>query len=289
MSSKVAVLGLGLMGAGMAGQLLAKGFDLAVWNRDGAKSAPFGARGARVATTPAAAVVGAEVVVAMLAHDEASRTVWLGADGALAAMEAGAVAVECSTLSPGWIAGLAAAAEARGLFLVDAPVTGSTANAEAGDLRFLAGGRSEALDKAAHVLLAMGNSIVPLGKSGCGAVMKLINNFMCAVQSATLAEALVMAERSGLDVTQVAEALGTGAPGSPHVRALAQRMLARDYRPNFTPPLMVKDLDYAIAAFSEQGITLATAAAARARHADAAARAPDQDIAVVIEPIRGGD
>jgi len=288
MSSKVAMLGLGLMGAGMAGQLLAKGFDLAVWNRDGAKSEPFRARGARVAGTPAAAARGSEVVVAMLANDEASRAVWFGADGALAAMEAGAVAVECSTLSPGWVAELAAAAEACGLFFVDAPVTGSKSNAEAGDLRFLAGGRRDALAKAGPVLLAMGSSIVPMGKSGSGAVMKLINNFMCAVQSATLAEALVMAERCGLDVAQVAEALGTGAPGSPHVRALAQRMLTRDYRPNFTPPLMVKDLDYAIAAFSEQGITLATAAAARARHADAAVRAPDQDIAVVIEPIRGG-
>ena len=284
---KVAALGLGIMGAGMARQLVRQGFDVTVWNRDVAKAAPLAASGARVATTPADAASHADVVFAMLATDDASRSVWLGEQGALAAMRDDAVAIESSTLTVDWIRELTTAARARGIGFLDAPVTGSKAQAETGTLSFLVGGPAELLERVRPVLAAMGGNIAHLGPSGCGAMMKLINNFLCGVQVASLAEALAMAERSGLDLRQAAAVLGAGSPGSPLVRAIGQRMVDRAYEPNFFVPLMAKDLAYARQAFAGAGIELRSADVARERFI-AAERAGfgDQDIASIVELLR---
>jgi 3-hydroxyisobutyrate dehydrogenase len=134
---KIALLGLGTMGRGMALNLLKAGFPLTVYNRTRAKAEALAEAGAVVAENPARAAEGATVVLAMLADDEASRAAWHGADGALAAMPPGSIAVECSTLSPSWIAELCGAARERGLRLVEAPVTGSRVQAEGGQLNFL--------------------------------------------------------------------------------------------------------------------------------------------------------
>jgi len=128
----VALLGLGTMGAGMAANLLKAGFPLTVYNRSRAKAEAFAAQGARVAETAVAAARDADVILSMLADDAASRAVWLGQDGALAAAKSGAVLVDSSTVSPAWIDELAKAASARGLELLDAPVTGSRMQAAGG-------------------------------------------------------------------------------------------------------------------------------------------------------------
>jgi len=287
---KVAVLGLGIMGAGMARQLVAKKFDVAVWNRDVAKTAALSSAGARVAATPAMAAAGADIVLAMLANDDASRGVWLGADGALAAMQKDSVAIESSTLTVDWIRELAAAAHDRGIAFLDAPVTGSKMQAEAGALSFLVGGDADLLERVRPALAAMGGNIAHLGPTGSGAMMKLINNFLCGVQVASLAEAIAMAERSGLDARQAAAVLSAGSPGSPLVKIVAQRMLDRAYEPNFFIPLMAKDLSYARQAFARAGIELASADAARAYFVDAERAGMGQkDIAAIVELLRRGD
>ena len=263
MTLKVAVLGLGIMGAGMAGQLLKKGFAVTVWNRDAVKAQPLVAAGARGAATPAGAVRDADLAIAMLAQDDASRAVWLGQDGALAALAPGAIALESSTLTVEWVKELAAAAQARGVGFLDAPVTGSKVQAESGALSFLVGGSAELLERVRPALSAMGNNITHVGSSGSGALVKLINNFLCGVQVASLGEALAMAERSGLDTRQVAQVLSNGSPGSPLVRIIAQRMVDRDYRPNFFVPLMAKDLTYAQQTFARAGLPLESALVAR--------------------------
>jgi len=284
---KVSVLGLGIMGAGMAGQLVAKGFEVSVWNRNPAKAARFGKLGARVATTPADAVHGADLVIAMLADDDASRGVWLGPAGALASMRREAIAIESSTLTIEWVRELGLAADARGVGFLDAPVTGSKAQAESGTLAFLVGGRAELLERARPALIAMSGSIAHLGPSGSGATMKLINNFLCGVQVASLAEALAMAERSGLDARQAAAVLGAGSPGSPLVKIVAQRMLDRAYEPNFFVPLMAKDLAYSRQAFARAGLELKSAEVAREAFL-AAERAGfgEKDIASIVELLR---
>ncbi len=195
----VALLGLGTMGSGMAANLLKAGFPLAVYNRTVAKAERFAEGGARVAATPAEAAKGAQVILSMLADDNASREAWLGEKGALAAAEPNAVLVEASTASPAWIAELADRAGARGLALLDAPVTGSRVQAEGGQLAFFAGGSERALATAMPVLQAMSKDVIHLGPSGAGAKMKLVNNFLCGVQVASLAEAVAWLERSGLD------------------------------------------------------------------------------------------
>jgi 3-hydroxyisobutyrate dehydrogenase len=283
---KVAVLGLGIMGAGMARQLIDRGFDVTVWNRNVARTAAFEA-GARVAGTPAQAAAEADVVLAMLADDDASRSVWLGDRGALAAMRESAVAIESGTLTVEWIQELAAAAHDRGIGFLDAPVTGSKVHAETGALSFLVGGHRELLERVRPVLAAMSKSITHLGPTGSGAMMKLINNFLCGVQVASLAEAIAMAERSGLDARLAAEVLSGGAPGSPLVKMIAQRMLDRAYDPNFFIPLMAKDLDYARRTFARAGIDVPSAEAARARFLDAErAGMGRMDIAAIVESLR---
>lgn len=287
MSTKVAVLGLGIMGAGMAHQLLKAGYDVAVWNRSPARAEPLVEAGARQADSPADAAAGAAFVVAMVADNDASRNAWLGPQGALAAMAPGSVAIDSSTLDPDWIETLAAEMKAAGVHFVEAPVTGSKVQAESGTLRFFVGSDGESLELARPVLDAMGNGVIHLGPAGSGAVMKLANNFMAGIQVASFAEALALIEAKGLDREQAVNVLRNGAPGSPMVGLMADRMLAQNYDPNFLVPLMAKDLGYAGALLASVGIDSGLAAAARARFQQAeAAGFGDRDISSVVEPLR---
>ncbi len=285
---KVAVLGLGTMGSGMARRLLAAGFDVTVWNRSADRAALLGDAGAHVAATPAQAADGAAIVIAMLADDAVSRSVWTGSDGALTVMAPHAIAIDSSTLTGGWIAELAAFAETRGVRFLEAPVTGSRDQAAQGALRFLIGGDSATLADARPALDAMGSAIVHLGPIGSAATVKLANNYLCGVQVASLAEAIALFERRGLDLEQAMSILFDGAPASPMVKAVGRRMLDRDYDPpHFVAPLMAKDLAYATATLAENGISSALAPAARAAFDDANALGyGEKDIASVIESLR---
>jgi 3-hydroxyisobutyrate dehydrogenase len=287
MSTSVALLGLGTMGSGMAQNLLKAGFALTVYNRTIAKAAPLADSGAKIASTPAEAANGAQFVISMLADDPASRAAWLGADGAVAVAAPGAILIESSTVSPEWIAELGASASARGLSLLDAPVTGSRMQAAGGQLSFLVGGSADVLAQAMPVFLAMGKEAIHLGPLGSGAKLKLVNNFLCGVQVASLAEGIAWLERSGLDRDKALTFLKSAAPGSPLFTALSARMTSRDYTVNFLLKLMTKDLQYAQDAASEAGISLTTAANARALFEQAIAQGhAEEDMASVIEPIR---
>jgi len=287
MTKRVAILGLGTMGMGMAKNLLKAGFSVTAYNRTQAKAAPLAAAGARIARTPAEAASDADMVISMLSDDDASRKTWTGAQGALEGARPGAVLVECSTVTPAWIAELAGLAAARSLSLLDAPVTGSRMQAEGGQLNFLVGGDAGVLERVRPVLAAMSREIVHLGPVGSGARMKLINNFLCGVQIASLAEGLVWIERSGLDREQALKVLCNGAPGSPLLHALSARMAASAYDVNFLLSLMRKDLHYAGADAATLGVELHTASTAEARFAEAAAAGyADKDMSAVIEPLR---
>lgn len=284
----VALLGLGIMGSGMAHNILKAGFPLTVYNRTQSKAQPFAERGAQVAATPREAVAGAQVVISMVGDDDASRAMWLGADGALAGAAADAVLVECSTLSTAWVRELAGLAQERRLAFLDSPVTGSKDAAEAGELRLYMGGDAEAIDRARPVLEAISQRIVHLGPNGSGALMKLINNMMVAAQAAVLAEGLLLAEQAGLDMDQVVPLIINGAPGSPIVKGKAARMVAHDYSDTqFALRWMHKDTTYAMRAAGEYNVPMPTVAAARevfqlARNAGY----DDADFSAVIEALR---
>ncbi len=283
----VAFLGLGIMGSGMARRLLVNGFPLTVFNRNAEKSKPFAAEGAHVAGSPREAVAQAGVIISMVADDNASRGLWLGENGALAAVKPGTLCIECSTVTVGWAKELAAAATVRGCEFLDAPVTGSKMHAVNGELNFLAGGSASTLEQARPVLAAMGKTITLIGPSGSGALLKLINNFICGVQVAALAEAMAMIERSGLDRAKVLDVLTNGAPGSPIVKTVSARMAAPDFTPNFPLRLMAKDLGYAIQEGGQLSVELLTAAVALKEFQRAIdTGCGDKDIAAVVEPFR---
>ncbi|CAM8672698.1 MULTISPECIES: NAD(P)-dependent oxidoreductase [Sphingobium] len=287
MNRKVAVLGLGIMGSGMARRLIAAGFEVAVWNRSREKAEALGAAGARIAETPANAASGASIVVAMLANDDVSRTVWTGDDGALAVMDRDAIAIESSTLTSDWVLELTRDAVAHGVRFIEAPVTGSRDQAAQGILRFLVGGDADAIDAARPAFDAMGSALVHLGPVGSAATVKLANNYLCGVQAASLAEAIALFERRGLDMEQAMSILFDGAPASPMVKGVGRRMLDRDYAPHFLVPLMAKDLGYAAQALADAGIPSAIAQAARQRFAEAdAAGEGERDIAAIVEQLR---
>lgn len=284
---RIGFLGLGIMGSGMARRLMANGFPVAVYNRNAKKAEGFVEAGARVATSPRDAASGADVVMCMVADDAASRSMWLGDNGALSAVKPGTIGIDSSTITVGWARELAAAVESRQCEFLDTPVTGSKAQAAAGELNFLVGGSPATLEKARPVLAAMSKTITPIGPVGSGAMIKLINNFVCGVEIIAIAEALTMIERSGLDRTRALEVLTNGAPGSPLVKTVSTRMTAGDYTPNFLLRLMTKDLNYSLQEADKLSLRLNTAAAALETFQKAmAAGHGDKDIAAAIELVR---
>lgn len=275
------------MGSGMAGCLLSANFPLTVYNRNAEKTTPFITAGAIRANSPREAASRAEIVITMVADDNASRAVWLGENGALAGVMPGAILVEASTLTVGWISELATAATQRGCELLDAPVTGTKSHAAAGELLFLVGGSAEALNKVRPALAAMSRDVVHLGPTGSGAFLKLINNFLCGVQAASLAEAVSLIAKSSLDRDKALSILINGAPGSPLLKAITARATARDFTPNFLLRLMAKDLSYAAAEGQRCGAELRTAATAEGIFRQAIAKGyADQDFAAVIESLQ---
>ena len=272
------------MGIGMAHRLLGAGFPLAVFNRTQEKAASLVVQGAQVAATPLEAAKGAEIIISMVADDAASHAVWRGWHGALAGVTRGALLIESSTLTPKWISELANAAAKRGCELLDAPVTGTKPHAAAGELCFLVGGSAEALEKARPVLAVMSRAIVHVGPSGSGALLKLINNFLCGVQAAALAEALALIEKGGLDRDKALDVLTNGAPGSPLMKTLLARINAGDYSPNFRLSLMAKDLAYSLKEGGRHGLSLAMVAAALKvfKQAETAGHG-ERDFAAIVE------
>ncbi len=269
-ATTVTVLGLGAMGTRMAMRLLDAGHRVSVWNRTPGTAEPLRARGARVATTPADAVQGATVAIAMLRDDAASRAVWCDdTSGALTALSAGALVVESSTLTVEWVRTLAArVADAGGRF-VDAPVVGSRPQAEAGELVHLLGGDTADVERAVPVLRAMSAAQLHVGGVGSGAALKLVVNTLFAVQVGALAELLPLLRAGGLDLARALDALGRTAVASPALRGAGALMLADVHAPLFPVELVHKDLGYAAGVDGSRPLTAAALDVyARARDAN---------------------
>ncbi|MGF6310223.1 3-hydroxyisobutyrate dehydrogenase [Bradyrhizobium sp. i1.8.4] len=282
--TRVAFIGLGRMGHGMAGRYLDAGFTVAVWNRSKAKAEDLIARGAHWATSPEDAAIDADAVVTMVADDEASRAVWLTRDGAAANMKAGTLAIECSTVSYQHTLEMARELHGRSLIYIDCPVTGLPEAAAAGKLTLLVGADAADLEKARPFLAPIGSTIRHFGAVGTGTVFKLINNLIGAVQIASLAEGVAIAEQAGLDMQLVAEALATGAVASPQVIRHSRRMVDRDFSgASFTAALRHKDADYAVRLAETLLPGVPVSRAALAAYGKAKAHAPDADEGRMIE------
>lgn len=283
----IALIGLGIMGNGMGHNLLKAGYPLTVYNRTREKTEELASAGAQVAATPREAAQSADVVISIVANDDASRAVWLGEDGVLAGVRPQTMLIESSTLSPAWIRELAGLAEAQQCQLLDAPVGGSKPQAAAGELIFFVGGAQSDLERVKAILDVLGQRTNYLGPSGSGATMKLINNLMGGVQVAALGEALALAAQAGLNTEQVADLLSNGAPGSPIVKTKAPSIVAHDYPTNFALRWMHKDLSYALAEGERHALSLTTVAAARSLYQQALDKGlADDDFGAVAEVVR---
>jgi 3-hydroxyisobutyrate dehydrogenase len=233
----------------MAARLLATGHELHVYNRTASAVTALVRLGARGFESPKDACLGVDAVFSMVADDGASREVWLAPQGILAAdLVPHAFAIECSTLSHQWVGELSTRCKARGLRYLDAPVTGLPEAAAAGALTLLVGADREDLQAARAMLDGLAVSVLHFGPVGAGTAYKLIINLMGAVQIASAAEGLAMAERAGLDLGAVADAMATSQAASPQVVRNTRRMVAQDHDRNvvFRSTLRLKDVEYGL-------------------------------------------
>lgn len=233
----------------MAARLLAAGHRLRVYNRTHSRAETLAKDGATVHTTPKDACTGVDAVISMVSDDAASGSLWLGADGVFdAGLAPGTLAIECSTLSHAWVLTLAEEAKRRQLHYIDAPVTGLPNMAAAGELTMLVGADAEHLRAAQPILSAFSKQTFHFGAIGAGTTYKLMINLLGAVQIASLAEGMVIAERAGLNLHTVVEAIATGQAASPQVVRNARRIVDGDHQENvlFTPELRLKDVRCAL-------------------------------------------
>ncbi|GIJ55353.1 NAD(P)-dependent oxidoreductase [Virgisporangium aurantiacum] len=244
MDETVAVIGTGNMGAAMVARLRAHGRPVTVFNRTGSRAAALAARtGAEVATSARAAAASARVVVVSLADDAAVAATYEGTDGLVAGLRPGAVVAETSTVSPETVRALAGPVAAAGATLLDAPVSGSVPVVERGEVTVLAGGDAAALDTARPVLAAFASRVLHLGPLGSGATMKLVVNGVVHSLNQAVSEALVLAERAGVDRRAAYEVFAASAVAAPFVHYKRAAFEDPDGTPvAFRLDLVAKDL-----------------------------------------------
>ncbi|MBM4383030.1 MAG: NAD(P)-dependent oxidoreductase [Deltaproteobacteria bacterium] len=266
--SSVAFLCLGAMGRPMAGHLARAGHAVVAYNRTRGKAEAWAAEyGGRVASTPRDAVSGAEFVFACTGNDADLREITLGAQGAFAALAPGAVFVDHTTASPALARELAAEAEKRGAHFVDAPVSGGEEGAKRGQLSIMAGGDAAAFERAREVFACYAKAALLIGPSGAGQLTKAVNQLCIAGVLAGLSEGLAFAEKSGLDLTRVIEAVSKGAAQSWQLDNRARTMAERRYDFGFAVDWMRKDLGIAFAEAARIGASVDAARAVDALYA----------------------
>ncbi|MFF8798446.1 MULTISPECIES: NAD(P)-dependent oxidoreductase [unclassified Methylobacterium] len=255
--ANVAFLGLGVMGSPMAGHLARKGHTVTVYNRTRAKAdAWVAAHGGRAASTPREAAAGCEIVFACVGNDDDLRSVVLGAEGAFAGMEKGAVFVDHTTASAEVARELSAEADAAGLHFVDAPVSGGQAGAENGVLTVMCGGDEATYARVEPVIAAYAKSCRLLGPSGSGQLTKMVNQIAIAGLVQGLSEAIHFAKRAGLDVESVLEVISKGAAGSWQMENRGRTMNTDTFDFGFAVEWMRKDLGILLAESRRNGARL---------------------------------
>ena len=259
---RIAFLGLGVMGAPMAGHLARGGHQVTVYNRTTATAEAWVARHAGEgldvmrAATPAEAAAGQDLVLTCVGNDDDLAEVVLGGEGALAAMAPGALLVDHTTVSPGMAQRIAAEAERRGILALDAPVSGGQAGAESGKLSIMCGGAVQAMDRARPILEAYAARIVHIGEAGTGQAAKAVNQICIAGTLAGLSEAVRFAQATGLDMARVLEAVSGGAAQSWQMDNRWTTMARGEFDFGFAIDWMRKDLAIALGEAWERGLEL---------------------------------
>jgi 3-hydroxyisobutyrate dehydrogenase-like beta-hydroxyacid dehydrogenase len=239
---RVGFIGLGIMGAPMAGHLLDAKHELTVFNRTAAKCEPLRARGARVAASPGEVGQASEFVFLCVSDTPDVEAVLFGTDGVAEGIAKGSVVIDCSTISADATVNFARRLAEQSVAFLDAPLTGGDVGARNATLTIMVGGDERAFQRALPLLQCVGKMIVHMGASGAGQRTKMVNQIICALNVLGMAEGLAFAERAGLDVEKVLQVVSSGAAGSWTLTNYAPRILRGDYAPGFPMHLQAKDL-----------------------------------------------
>ena len=254
--TSIAFIGLGIMGSPMAVHLQNAGFDVIGYNRTPAKADPLVKAGGRAAESVAAAVADADIIAVMVPDSPDVRDVLAGDDGVFAHGKPGALIIDFSSIRPDVTVELAAAAQAAGFKMLDAPVSGGEAGAKNAALSIMVGGSAEDYDTALPVLQAVGKTVVHVGPNGAGQTVKAANQLIVAVNIQVLAEAVVFLEAYGVDTEAALKVLGGGLAGSKVLEQKSQNMLTRTFDPGFRIELHHKDLGIVTSAAREAGVVI---------------------------------
>ena len=255
MGEAVGVIGLGVMGAPMARNLLRAGHDVTVHSRSQGPVQRLVEAGATAAATPAQLASRAEVIVAMLPGEQVTARLLDGEGGLWAGVRAGSILVDMSTASPGWARTLAGLGAEHGVDVLDAPVSGGDAGAQQGTLAIMAGGEAAEVERARPVLEALG-TVTHVGGHGAGQTVKLCNQLVVGGTIALVSEALVLAERAGVDPAQVIEVLSGGLAANRVMELRGRNFLEHDFEPGGKASFQLRDLGMALDAGREAGVPL---------------------------------
>ena len=253
---RIGFIGLGIMGRPMARNLLKAGFQVTAYNRSEGPRAEVAAAGARIAASPAEAARDAEVVVTIVTDSPDVEAVCFGTGGIVAGAAPGTVVVDMSTISPAVTRRIGAQLAEQGIGMLDAPVSGGDTGAIAGTLSIMVGGEAAHLERARPALEAMGRRIVHCGPLGAGQTVKLCNQIAVTLTNLAACEALMFAQKNGVDAAKAIEALSGGAANSWQLSNLGPRMLKRDFAPGFKVRLQRKDLRLALESAGQEDIAL---------------------------------
>jgi 2-hydroxy-3-oxopropionate reductase len=282
----IGFIGLGAMGRPMSRNLLRAGYPLVVHNRSRAPVDELVAAGAQAGMSPGDVAGRSGVVITMLPDSPDVEAVMRGPEGVLACARPGALVIDMSTISPAVARRLAEEARGRGLEMLDAPVSGGDIGARDATLTIMVGGSAAALERARPIFQVLGKTITHIGDCGAGQVAKACNQIIVAVTIEAAGEALVLAEKAGVDPARVREALLGGYAQSRILEVHARRALQRQFRPGFKARLQLKDLGIALAAGKEYGVAMpATAAAAEMFKGLCAAGGAEDDNSALIAHI----
>jgi 3-hydroxyisobutyrate dehydrogenase-like beta-hydroxyacid dehydrogenase len=281
--SKLGFIGIGAMGSRIAGRLLQHGFQMAVFDRNDAKAQTLVESGGIVAPSIAELASDANVVLSSLPNDDAVHSVYIGPQGVLEHIRRGSMIIEMSTVSPQTSRELYAMASARGVSVLDVPVSGSTPAAEQGSLTLLCGGDEDSFDSAKSIFNAIGKQYFYLGPSGSGNTMKLVVNTLLGVGMQAIAEAVVFGEKAGLDRRRLLDVLSKTALIAPAHLGKLTKAREYDYRPEFAIGLMNKDFRLILeTALAVRAPMPTTAAAFPINNAEFVGH-PDYDFCAVID------
>jgi len=251
MTTRIGFIGLGVMGAPMARNLLAADFEVVAWNRSPEPLATLVDAGARAADGPAAVAAEADVLITILKDDPVVREVLGGPDGAIAAARAGSLVVDMSTVSPALARELAAEAGVRDVAFLDAPVSGGDVGAREGTLSIMVGGEAADVERARPVFEVLGSRVTHVGGAGAGQVAKACNQVLVAVIFAGLSESLVLGSKLGVDPAAILDAVGGGMAANRIMEVRRHNFLEHDFAPGFKVDLHHKDLEIALGASGE--------------------------------------